>query len=245
MKFFKYEGTGNDFLILTTPVAPSKETIQKLCDRRFGVGADGILFSSASSQATIMMNYYNADGSVASMCGNGLRCFVQYLRDQDIVTDQQYTVETLAGLIDVRVEGALIELNLGPATIQEQKQVEGLSVTPVTLATEHAVVFAASKEDRKIKGPRITENPLFPMGVNTSFVDVMKDRLYVETHERGSGWTLSCGTGVAASATVAIQKGLVSSPVTVLVPGGELSVRVDQDVYLKGPATYIAKGEWK
>lgn len=245
MKFFKYEGTGNDFLILETSVAPSKAVIQQICDRRFGIGADGILFSSASSQATIMMNYYNADGSVAAMCGNGLRCFVQYLRDQEIVTEQQYTVETLAGLIDVRVEGALIELNLGPATVHEQTQVEGLTVTPVTLATEHAVVFATSKEDRKIKGPNITENPLFPRGVNTSFVDVINDRLYVETHERGSGWTLSCGTGVAASATVAIQKGLVSSPVTVLVPGGELSVRVDQGVYLKGPATYIAKGEWK
>jgi diaminopimelate epimerase len=245
MKFFKYEGTGNDFLILKTSTAPSKETIQKMCDRRFGIGADGILFSSASSQATIMMNYYNADGSVAAMCGNGLRCFVQYLRDYNIVKELEYTVETLAGLIDVRIEGSLIELNLGPAMIQKPKEVEGLTVTPVTLATEHAVVFATNKEDRLIKGPKITHHGSFPNGVNTSFVDVINDRLFVETHERGAGWTLSCGTGVAASASVAIQKGLVSSPVTVLVPGGELSVRVDHDVYLKGPATYIAKGEWQ
>jgi diaminopimelate epimerase len=80
--------------------------------------------------------------------------------------------------------------------------------------------------------------------VNTSFVDVINDRLFVETHERGSGWTLSCGTGVAASAALTIAKGLVDSPVTVIVPGGELQVRVEGNVYLKGPATYIAKGDW-
>lgn len=244
MKFYKYEGTGNDFLILETSVAPSKVDIQRLCDRRFGVGADGILFASASTHAAIMMNYYNADGSVASMCGNGLRCFVQYLLDQQQLQTSDFTVETLAGMIDVHVEGSLIEMNLGPAIIHPSQRIEGVAVVPVRLATEHAVVFASTKHERLEQGPLITHHSNFPSGVNTSFVEVREDRLFVETHERGAGWTLSCGTGVAASAAVAVQKGLVASPVTVMVPGGELTVRVEEDVYLKGPATYIAKGEW-
>jgi len=147
-------------------------------------------------------------------------------------------------LIDVKVDGKLIEMNLGPVKIQPMVVIENVEVTPVTLATEHAIVYAVSKEKRGFLGPRITNYAPFPSGVNTSFVDVINDRLFVETHERGSGWTLSCGTGVAASAALTIAKGLVESPVTVIVPGGELQVRVEGNVYLKGPATYIAKGDW-
>jgi diaminopimelate epimerase len=244
MKFYKYEGTGNDFLILQTKVAPSKEKIQRLCHRHFGIGADGILFATESETAEIMMNYYNADGTVAAMCGNGMRCFVQYLLDRKIVSKKEFTVETLAGLIDVKVDGKMIEMNLGPAKIQPSVMIENLEVTPVTLATEHAIVYAVSKEKRAFLGPRITNYSSFPGGVNTSIVDVINDRLFVETHERGSGWTLSCGTGVAASAALTIAKGLIDSPVTVVVPGGELQVRVEGDVYLKGPANFIAKGDW-
>jgi len=244
MKFYKYEGTGNDFLILQTKTAPSKKDIQRLCDRHFGVGADGILFATPSQSAEMMMNYYNADGTVAAMCGNGMRCFVQYLLDQKIVSKKSFTVETLAGLIDVTVDGPMIEINLGPVKIQPALVIEQYEVTPVTLATEHAIVYAVNKEKKAFLGPRITNYAAFNSGVNTSFVDVINNRLFVETHERGSGWTLSCGTGVAASAALTIAKGLVESPVTVKVPGGELLVRVDVDVFLKGPAKFIAKGDW-
>src|SRR6056300_788050 len=111
MKFRKYHGTGNDFLILDS--VPTSEKIKQLCDRHFGIGADGILVASPSTKATIMMNYYNADGSVAKMCGNGLRCFVRYLHDENVVDKNSFIVETLAGLVPVSVIGEDISIDLG------------------------------------------------------------------------------------------------------------------------------------
>ncbi len=245
MKFMKYEGTGNDFLILETSVAPSKQDIQRMCDRHFGIGADGILFASPSTRADITMNYYNADGSVAKMCGNGMRCFVNYLYDQQLITRPSFVVETGAGLIAVTREHGLVEMNLGTAFIHSPITLESRTVYPVTLATEHAVIFDGF-EKRRLIGPSVTSNITFQDGVNTSFVDVKgPNSLFVETHERGAGWTKSCGTGVAASAACAVQQGFVSSPVEVMVPGGTLEVRITDTVYLKGPANFIAWGQWQ
>jgi diaminopimelate epimerase len=245
MNFIKYEGTGNDFLILNTTTPPTKERIQQLCDRHFGVGADGVLFASPSSMAAIKMNYYNADGSIAKMCGNGLRCFATYLNEEQIITDASFTVETLAGLIDVSIDDASVTLNLGPAIIHPAISLQDQRVQPVSLMTEHAVLFGVSPSHIKQIGPAITQDAYFTDGVNTNFVDTVDAHtIKVQTHERGAGWTLSCGTGVAASAALAVTNGLVQSPVTVHVPGGVLTVTVDEVVHLKGPARRIATGEW-
>ena len=248
MKFRKYHGTGNDFLILDS--VPTSEKIKQLCDRHFGIGADGILVASPSTKATIMMNYYNADGSVAKMCGNGLRCFVRYLHDEQLVDKNSFIVETLAGLVPVSVIGEDISIDLGEITFGFHAAnitpmalaIEGVTVYPSTLTTSHAIVFESVNEEEL--GPKITSAPVFSDGVNTSFVQVQgPSELFVRTHERGSGWTLSCGTGVAASAATAVQLGKVKSPVQVRVPGGALTVRVDSTVILQGPAVKVAEGE--
>ena len=245
MKFFKYEGTGNDFLILATSVAPKTTDIIRICDRHFGLGADGILFASPSTIADIKMNYYNADGSIAKMCGNGMRCFVNYLNHQKIVTKPSFVVETGAGLIEVTRKGEIVEMNLGPAVVHPKRTIERTPLYPVTLATEHAVLFDGL-DQRDVLGPLVTSHSSFAQGVNTNFVEVRGPRsIFVQTHERGAGWTQSCGTGVAASAACAISLGLVASPVQVTVPGGQVEVRVTTDVFLKGPANKIAEGEWR
>jgi diaminopimelate epimerase len=248
MKFRKYHGTGNDFLILDS--VPSPEKIKQVCDRHFGIGADGILVASPSTKATIMMNYYNADGSVAKMCGNGLRCFVRYLHDEQIVDKNSFIVETLAGLVPVSVIGDDITIDLGEITFGFHTAnitpmalaIEGVTVYPSTLTTSHAVVFESVNEEEL--GPKITSAPVFTDGVNTSFVHIQgPNELFVRTHERGSGWTLSCGTGVAASAATAVQLGKVKSPVQVHVPGGALTVRVGSTIILQGPALKVAEGD--
>lgn len=248
MKFRKYHGTGNDFLILDT--VPSTEKIKQLCDRHFGLGADGILVATPSTKAAIMMNYYNADGSVAKMCGNGLRCFVRYLHDEHLIEKNSFVVETLAGLVPVSIIGEDISIDLGEITFGFHAAnitpmaiaIEGVTVYPATLTTAHAIVFEPTNEDEL--GPKITSASVFAEGVNTSFVQVRgTNELFVKTHERGSGWTLSCGTGVAASAATAVQLGKVKSPVQVHVPGGSLTVRVDASIILQGPAVKVAEGE--
>jgi diaminopimelate epimerase len=244
MKFFKYEGTGNDFLILDTQIAPSTADIKRICDRHFGLGADGILFASESNKAEIKMNYYNADGTIAKMCGNGLRCFVNYLNDQSIITAESYVVETGAGLIEVTRQDGLVEMNLGTAIVQPLTQIEQYPLYPVSLATEHAVVFEGV-DQRELIGPLVTNHVRFNDGVNTNFVTVQgPNSIFVQTHERGAGWTMSCGTGAAASAACAVELGIVTSPVQVGVPGGTLEVRVASDVFLKGPANKVAEGVW-
>lgn len=244
MKFFKYEGTGNDFLILDTQTAPSSAVIKQMCDRHFGLGADGILFASESTQADIKMNYYNADGTIAKMCGNGMRCFVNYLNDQSIITEVAFVVETGAGLIEVTRHDGLVEMNLGTVIVQPLIQIEQYPLYPVTLATEHAVIFDGV-DQRELIGPLVTNHNTFNDGVNTNFVTIKgPTSIFVQTHERGAGWTMSCGTGAAASAACAVELGLVASPVQVHVPGGTLEVRVASDVFLKGPANKVAEGVW-
>ncbi len=244
MRFFKYEGTGNDFLILDTTTPPSNADIKQMCDRHFGLGADGILFASSSTIADIKMNYYNADGTMAKMCGNGMRCFVKYLNDQSIITKEAFVVETGAGLIEVTRDGELVEMNLGTSIVQPLTHIEQYPLYPVTLATEHAVIFEGI-EQKEVIGPLVTNHPTFNDGVNTNFVTVKGPAsIFVQTHERGAGWTLSCGTGAAASAACAVALGFVTSPVQVDVPGGTLEVRVASDVFLKGPANKVAEGVW-
>lgn len=258
--FCKYHGTGNDFIFVQGPVTDPSKLAIKLCDRHFGIGADGLMYASSSDRTDIRMHYFNSDGSEARMCGNGLRCFVRYLLDEGLMEKESFIVETAAGLIPVEAHGDHIVLDLPvnrlkldeseltmPLDASGSVNVDGVSVYPLFMGTQHAVVFADPELDIKTWGPKLTKHEIFPQDINVNFVEVLdQNSLKVITHERGAGWTLSCGTGVCASAWIAHHTQKTENKMQVFVPGGALSVMVFEDfVRLSGPAVFIAKGEFK
>lgn len=258
--FSKYHGTGNDFIFVQGPLEDPSQLAIKICDRHFGVGADGLMYASPSDRADIRMHYFNSDGSEARMCGNGLRCFVRYLLDEGLMEKEIFIVETAAGLIPVEAHGDHIVLDLPVNRLKLDEReltmtldasgsvnVEGVDVYPLFMGTQHAIVFAHPELDIKTLGPKLTKNAIFPQDINVNFVEILnQNSLKVITHERGAGWTLSCGTGVCASAWVAHHTQHTETTMQVFVPGGALSVKVFDDfVRLSGPAVFIAKGEFK
>ncbi len=258
--FSKYHGTGNDFIFVQEPLEDPSQLAIKLCDRHFGIGADGLMVAGSSDRADIRMHYFNSDGSEARMCGNGLRCFVRYLLDEGLMEKESFLVETAAGLIPVEAHGDHIVLDIpvdrlkldeGELTMTLEASgsvnVDGVDVYPLFMGTQHAVVFAHPDFDIKTWGPQLTKHEVFPQDINVNFVEVLSpNSLKVITHERGAGWTLSCGTGVCASAWMAHHTHQTDSTMQVFVPGGALSVKIFEDfVRLSGPAVFIAKGEFK
>ena len=257
--FWKYQATGNDFIFTNTiPNNPSR-LAQRMCDRHFGIGADGFMYAEASAVADVKMHYYNSDGSRAKMCGNGLRCFVRFLDDLGQVSQSSIAVETDAGVIRVEFDAEHVHLYLPfedqvfsvdevrlPVAANQPLKLEGLEVYVAKLGTLHAMVMGDHPHQQATIGPMITHHDVFPDGINTNFVSVRSPhRVQVATHERGAGWTLSCGTGVAASVMQAFRLGLVHAQVDVDVPGGQLRVELlDHHIKLSGPAQKVAEGQF-
>lgn len=250
----KYQATGNDFIL--TKTAPNNPSLfaKKVCDRHFGIGADGLLYPEASAHADIAMRYYNADGSPAPMCGNGLRTFAKFVRAHGIINKNEFTVDTLGGLMRVEDNDTTVALTFEaptrypfasteevpePMSIKVQDTIYTLYV--LRTGTDHAVLFIAKRDLIDTLGPFLSTHTMFPEGINVNFVDVIDEQtIHVETFERGAGRTLSCGTGVTASAYVAHTLGKTISRVTVIVPGGTLEVHCKKDLILMGPAKKIA-----
>ncbi|MGD0056769.1 MAG: diaminopimelate epimerase [Methanomassiliicoccales archaeon] len=271
--FWKYHGTGNDFVLFENfklDAADDPETVRRLCDRRFGVGADGILYINPAEDADATMRIINADGSEAEMCGNGIRCVAKHLYDFSIVRKRKMTIRTLAGLkkIECKVEKGEVKevgVNMGAASLECQDvpmkcpgrfidrtiDIGGTTIrgTAVSMGNPHFVTFQKfTKKMMSELGPKIEVHYLFPKRTNTEFARLVGERLDVVVHERGAGWTLACGTGTCASAVAAAVNGLISydEDVEVRLPGGSLWVRVAGDlscVFMKGPATRVFKGE--
>jgi diaminopimelate epimerase len=265
MKFQKYHGTGNDFIMVSFIPSNPEELAKNICDRHFGIGADGLIFPSESSIADIKFNYYNSDGSIAPMCGNGMRCFVQYLLDNQMIHVNEFNVETLAGIVFVEYNKAknLIKINLGKpefhldkpnvstpikGLIEQELSILGNIVKfyTINMGTLHTVIYMTPEMNIKDIGPELSKNKFFPKHSNINFVEVIDENTQkVTTYERGAGWTLSCGTGTAASAVVSRKLGLVNQKVQSIVPGGVLYVYVDEEIRLEGPAKKIATGEYE
>ena len=275
--FSKWEGTGNDFIIVIQKSLRARitaEQAQLLCDRRLGIGADGILIITESRRADVGMVVINADGSKAAMCGNGLRCLAKEAYSQGIVNKQQFAVETKSGIkpvmLSVTKKGELKEVttNLGvPEFSADSLLVASSSETVIeqpldfanfssrlsllSLGNLHAVLFVDELADYAVEkvGPMIEQDKRFKERVNVEFVKVEhKNRLHQRTWERGVGETFSCGTGAAAAALAGIAAGKVVSPVTVGLKGGELSVSwpgFKQPVLVEGPAREVFRGEVK
>jgi diaminopimelate epimerase len=257
--FEKYEGLGNDFLVIDAMdesiLAP--EIVTALCDRHFGIGADGVLLVLPPREAghDVRMVVLNADGSIPEMCGNGLRCVALHVARAKGMDEGTVLVETDAGLRSCEVGSgahrALVTVDMGAVTLLGDRSldVDGRTVVPALAdaGNPHAVLFGTfGKADVEHLGPRLSKHPAFPKGTNVEFASVSPSGIDLVVWERGVGLTLACGTGACATVAVAQSKELVPAgqPVRVRLPGGTLQVTVqpDQRVQMTGPARRVFSG---
>ena len=263
--FEKMSGTGNDFVIIDNrtlhiPLDEQPELARKICRRMFSVGADGLIFIENSSIADFGWNFYNADGSVAEMCGNGSRCAARFAYRHRIA-GKKMKLETLAGIVEAEVceEEEIVRVKMTPPhdfrlDLSLQLGDEERAVMYVNTGVPHAVIFVDEDEvPVKTWGRKVRFHELFePRGANANFVKVLPDgRLKVRTYERGvEAETMACGTGaVAAALFAAIQKGMDSPVEVVTSGGGVLTILFDlsdgpvvENVYLQGPTRLICSG---
>ncbi len=265
MRFLKGHGTENDFVLLPDPdgeIALSPELVARLCDRRAGIGADGVLRvvpakavddrPSDVSEDLWFMDYRNGDGSVAEMCGNGVRVFARYLVDAGLVTEREFAIGTRAGVRAVTV-GDEVTVGMGRARVTGSSlaTVGGASVAGVAVNVGNPHLVCVLEDADKLASldlsvPPVYDPAVFRHGVNIEFVVVeAPDRLRMRVHERGVGETRSCGTGtVAAVAGVLYARGEHTGSATVDIPGGRVRVTVDpEQATLSGPAVFVARGE--
>ena len=256
MRFLKGHGTENDFVLLPDPdgtLVLTPELVQHLCDRRAGIGGDGVLRivpSAAESdgapyadQARWFMDYRNADGSIAEMCGNGVRVYARYLVEAGLAEPGPMRLATRGGIKDVRVEDDDVEVDMGPAVVGEPLEIDGVPGTFVDMGNPHVVVHVASVEALGSLDPSRKD-------LNVEYVeDVGPTHLRMRVHERGVGETRSCGTGACAAVVATVLRTATprGSAYDVDVPGGRLVVTWQEDghVLLRGPAVLVAEGEWR
>jgi diaminopimelate epimerase len=250
MDFVKMHGLGNDFVVVPGPREVSAQDVAVWCDRRRGVGADGVLVVSATEYGDrVQMEYWNADGSPAEMCGNGLRCVARYALDEGMVASAEFTVDTAVGArpVAVRDDGTVRALlgRVGEADAGSL-DVAGYHLEPIRVGNPHAVAFVADCYSTPVAavGPIVEGDPHFPERTNVEFATVVApDRIALRVWERGVGETLACGSGAAATVAVAHREGLTDPRVTVELPGGPLVVEVAEDgVWIEGPAEYSFRG---
>ena len=253
LKFYKYQGTGNDFVIINNfqgLVDLSKEQIAHICDRKFGVGADGLMLLEKSNKYDFEMKYYNADGNLGSMCGNGGRCIVKFAQNIDLIGEHAMFL-AYDGVHEATLDNngiVFLEMN----DVNELVKIDNTSCE-LNTGSPHYVSFVKDVLAMDVfkSGREIRYNDKYAMdGINVNFVSVNGEQLSIRTYERGvENETLSCGTGVTAAAIAAYHLGLIkSTSVNVSAMGGELSVSFEcadnhfTNVVLAGPATKSFEG---
>jgi diaminopimelate epimerase len=273
MYFVKMHGLGNDFIVLENMGGElNKQNImelaKKMCNRHFGIGADGLLIVEKSQIADTKMLIINSDGSTAEMCGNGVRCFAKYIYEKGIVKKNKINIETLAGIMHVDLileESALmgIKVNMGSpkldkkdipfssskSNIQYMLNIDGeeYRASTLLLGVPHTIIFVDEIDVNKVieVGRKIENLDLYPSRTNVNFVRII-DRKHIElrTWERGAGYTLACGTGTCASVVACILAGKTDNYVEAELAGGKLLIEYnDNDVYMTGPAESVFEGE--
>jgi len=247
MEFVKMEGLGNDFVVIQGPHIPTSDEVTAWCDRRHGVGADGVLVVSPLDADRVAMDYWNADGSPAEMCGNGLRCVARYAVAHGLVAGPEFTVETAVGPRHVVVSDLAVRAQLGPVSITGNTvDLAGYRLDPMSVGNPHAVAFVDDCYAVPVAaaGPLIEGDPAFPLRTNVEFATVTgPGRLALRVWERGVGETLACGSGAAAAVAAAHKRGLTGSKVSVSLPGGTLEVEIiDGEAWIEGPAVEVFSG---
>ena len=252
--FSKYQGAGNDFVMVDNRDKNyflSQAQIEQLCDRRFGIGADGLILLENSQGVDFQMIYYNADGHLGSMCGNGGRCVVAFARELRVITDNCNFV-AYDGLHSAKcIEGDLVSLKMTNVSSVEKLNDAWILDT----GSPHLVIFKDNIKQINVKesGAAIRNSPSFvEEGINVNFVEYKGDELFLRTYERGvEDETLACGTGAVATAIAAFEAGVINSEtVKVNVLGGQLEVNFSKhkagsytDIYLTGGAKFVFQGE--
>lgn len=273
--FAKYNGLGNDFIIIdnrNSAFSFTTDEIVRMCHRFFGIGADGIMLAENSNCADIRMIIINSDGSRAGMCGNGLRCFARYAYEKLGIHKEQIVVETDAGILTAGIitKGQAVEavrVNMGrpvfdndsiPSTIglnpilNHEVSIGGekYNITSLLMGVPHTVIFTDEIDDETVvvKGKLIENSEFFPRKTNVNFVKMLSDKeIILRTWERGAGYTYACGTGACASVVAGVMNGLLSSSVLVHLRGGDLMISWPEngDVYMEGPAMEVFEGVYK
>ena len=244
MQFTKMEGLGNDFVVVDGSVAVTPDLVRRVTDRRRGIGADGLLRVTVE-EGLVRMEYWNADGSVAEMCGNGLRCVARYAVDRGLVSGKTFTVVTPVGQRQVTVSDEP-RVELGPVEVRDSFEFESSVFHRVGVGNPHAVAFVQDLSIAPVTELGSELERLTPGGINVEFVRVV-DRHKVEMRvwERGIGETMACGSGMVAAAAAAHQLGFTDAEVIVRVPGGEGTVELDGSTsWLTGPVRYAFSGEF-
>lgn len=275
LKFTKYHGLGNDFILIdnlafSEPLVTPDEAV-KLCDRHFGIGADGVIFVLPSKNGhDYSMRIFNSDGSEPEMCGNGIRCFAQFLTELEgvEVVGKTYKIDTLAGLICPTIMGnGQVKVDMGepqllakqiPITlVKEDKKVvnellvidnTNYYVSAVSMGNPHCLVFVddVNSIDLVKIGPLFEHNLHFPKKTNTEFIEVISSNyVKMKVWERGAGITLACGTGACATVVAGVLNNKCDRLTTVELPGGCLEIEwseKDNHVYMTGPATKVFSG---
>ena len=279
MKFTKMHGCGNDYIYINgfaEQIAQDEKPalVQKISDRHFGIGGGGAIFINPSDEADFEMEMYNADGSRAEMCGNGIRCVAKYVYDNGLTDKTEISIVSCGqvkylelflkdGQVDtVRVNMGAPEFRAAMIPVTAEKEDMSVINEPITVQGEtykmtcmsmgnpHAVVFVEDVEHLDIEkiGPYFETHERFPKRTNTEFVKVIdKNHVQMRVWERGTGETLACGTGCCAAAAACILNGLTFETVTVKLLGGELEITWDREadrIYMTGPATTVFTGEY-
>ncbi|MEC0255251.1 diaminopimelate epimerase [Paenibacillus lautus] len=274
MEFTKMHGLGNDFVVVygeqELPSNASERAV-KLCNRFFGVGADGLVYILPSTKADFMMRIMNSDGSEAEQCGNAIRCVAKYVYDHGHIDREEITIETIgAGVQQVRLtvqEGQVssVRVDMGepvlnglsvPTTIDLHPVVnhpietdgKEFRFTAVSMGNPHCVIYVddAINFDLGVWGPKLEVHPLFPRKINVEFATVnSRSQVDMRVWERGAGPTLACGTGACATLVSSVLNGLTDRSATISLKGGDLFIEWDESdnhVYMTGPAEVVYAG---
>jgi diaminopimelate epimerase len=276
IEFTKYQGLGNDFILVdnrgTDEPCLTPEDAVKLCDRHFGIGANGVIFALPGQDGTdYTMRIFNSDGSEPEMCGNGIRCLAKFIADLEGTSSQegQYRIHTLAGVMTPQIKpDGQVTVDMGmprllaaeiPTTlvapdkkaINEPLEVAGKSwlVTCVSMGNPHCITFVEDVAAIELEsiGSQFEHHPVFPKRTNTEFIQVVRpDYLKMRVWERGAGITLACGTGACAVVVAGVLAQKCDRVATVELPGGCLEIEwseQDQRVYMTGPAEKVFTGK--
>lgn len=261
LRFFKYHGLGNDFIIIKENRTLDYASLaRKICHRNLGVGADGFI---VVCENPLEMIFYNQDGTEGTMCGNGLRCFAQFVVDEAIVDSKRFNVQTKAGMYTIEIKENMIDVCMGKPNFSPlimnidtkkeefiQEQLLGVELSAVFMGTAHCVVFADDimKVMHLDIGETLHQHPIFLKKINVNFVEVTgKETVKMTTYERGVGWTLACGTGACATYVIGKRLGKWNDKLTIDFPYGLMHITTDDndDIHMIGPATYIATGNFE
>jgi diaminopimelate epimerase len=272
LKFSKMHGLGNDFIVIDAinqKVDLTVSQIQFLADRRFGIGCDQLLLVENPIESNVDFRYriFNADGSEVEQCGNGVRCFARFVRDNNMTDKDVIAVETASGIVypNLLVDGQ-VKVDMGrpvfepskiPFAAESQANKYALSMSTqqtveigaVSMGNPHAVTLVEDIDTADVDtlGPQIESHEKFPNRVNAGFMQtVSADHINLRVYERGAGETLACGTGACAAVVTGIQWGLLNREVKVVLPGGELIIAwpdEDSSVWMTGPALHVFDGE--